>query len=1051
MCAYLNVWERNGACKFMRKSELRFGLEKHVTIQVGTSQVNNVFPINKFEYMATTRSGLYKFERGTIKKSYAHPFSCSVYIKEYDLIAGVSALGSELAIYDMMDLSQPLIDHIRTDQIAVFHLLYSPKSHSIICFGSGVQVYSLKFTRPKHISMAKPEITVTKRSFFAPDFEPSIMNTPCFDFNSEMVYLPTKKGFQKFDLDGKEGPLASKVSSNSLTCADLLQDNKKFLTSHSCDGVFLWEKMGSLEQKFPGSNSALLALRFITKEFVIFLDATLNIFILDIKTNKCTVCCTLLKKPNKFIVADKRLILCDGPEVQIYDIVLPFTLWAGKTTQPLKLRRCSKFNCAARIVAFCSNRMYHVFSPQTGERITHAVVTEQSIPFDFFYDRGLAVDRRGSELDWNYHNLEDHDVLFTMTNGGPMCAFGTMENPCTQQSVVNNSITSIVICNFNGKLCYCMANDLGELMFYDYHTFVQVNRFLIQKRKICCVYYHVSSESIIVLFENEVVRFDMNRQASTHRVFTSGQVIAELIGNTLFLGCQDGTIKTVEISSSGMVLRDEGARAFHTKEITDMKFHRDFFITVSKDQYLKVWDYELCEICRVWMPYQLSSCEILNGKRDILVGTDSDIVIIDGKLLFDCQDEENSEIDNYDRLEDQLVTEALIMRRNRKEELERANRSRSQRQEAPNSEMSVTRSPLRRAPCARSSVYTKQDAPTVDAKRTMTAEDKRRIIAEMAKITDSICTAPVQSHDVPEEKIEEIVPIEPIDSCEVEPSSSKMSRTPSSKEVLAALIDGTSFRKLSGQDSSRRRARRKARKRSGTNTEESDEQISQKPSSLTSEETAHRTPCAPEILKKDEDPTPSKFCLHSPKFSNQRRSSTPTPIWKSMLTSTQPKRRSKTPKAMRLVHNIPEKLDSQAATLETENAHQDFPVQEPQECVRVPSIPPEGIGNSNPRNKKSTPQDETPITSPRRLSRNTKDKDASNSQKNIHPLSLLQVSQQRPTCFQPIIVPPGVRVSDRVTGSSKRHASPPIRRANDPLPSIAHRNDNAPMVIKRLQ
>ena len=1031
----------------MKKSEIKFGLDKHTVVAIGTGPVNNVFPINKFEYMATTRTGLYKFERNTIKKSYHYPFSCSVHIEEYDLIAGVSAVGSELAIYDMLDLSQPLVEHIRTDQIAVFHLLYSPKSHSIICFGTGIEVYTLSFVRPRHISMAKPEISVTRRSSFATQFEASIMNAPCFDFEAEMIYIPGKKGFQKFDLDGAAGPLVSKAAATNSTCGDVYQKNKRFITAQGTDGIFMWEKMGSLEQKFAGSSSAILALRFVTKEFVIFLDANLNIFILDIKTNKCTVCLTLSKKPSKFIVAQQRLILCDGPEVTIFEIVLPFTLWAGKTTQPLKLRRCPKTDCAARIVAFCSNRMFHIFSPQTRERITHAVVAEQSIPFEFFYDRGLARISAGQKMVWTDEGLENHDVLFTMTAGGPTCVFMTGQNPCARQTIIHESVTSIVLCPLKGQWCYCMANDLGELLFYDYRTFERAGRCLVQKKKIVSVHYHSASSSVVAVFENEVVRFDLERQAAAGRVFITGKPIAELYGNTLFLGCKDGTIKTVDIP--GMSLHDEGGRAFHAKEITDMSFHDEFFVTVSTDQFLKVWDYDLSEICRVWMPYQLSACEILNGKRDVLVGTDSDIVVVDGRMLFDSQDEENTELDNFDKLEDELVIETRALQRKRIEELMNLDTEKEKRPQMPSSEIAATRTPLRRHQNAKSSVYTKHPPPLVDAKKTMTAEDKRRIIAEMAKITAGVSLLPASVHSEPTPKpatLEEreepaaVIPDgipeanNPADREERE----KIVRTPSSKEVLAALRDGIHSRRARHQDSANRRVRRKARKKC---------------------ETVGDEPPAVTTVESSQDPLPeTQNC--EPEDASIDTNSSPEPVSTPLDETSAIAERVENLEDFRIPE--PEVPEAKPATCndschdlqplsadvdpngETRSdASQVSPLKSPDTLVHPPSVqPPEVPTKTSPRNKKAAPlqvetvETNTPALVVKRLSRSNKSKGVVSSQKDMPPLSLLEVTQQKPTCVQPVVAS-GPHCLDVTPASSRRYASPPARRMNNPLPDIA--------------
>jgi hypothetical protein len=53
-------------------------------------------------------------------------------------------LGGEIGIYPVSDLFRPLISGLKTDQLAILHVLYSPISHCLIAVGSGITVLAGK-------------------------------------------------------------------------------------------------------------------------------------------------------------------------------------------------------------------------------------------------------------------------------------------------------------------------------------------------------------------------------------------------------------------------------------------------------------------------------------------------------------------------------------------------------------------------------------------------------------------------------------------------------------------------------------------------------------------------------------------------------------------------------------------------------------------------------------------------------------------------------------------------------------------------------------------
>ncbi|OHT05933.1 hypothetical protein TRFO_26143 [Tritrichomonas foetus] len=663
---------------------LKFGLQAKYQINTGVASANTYFPLNGHEFLATTRGGMYKCENEIIKKVYNIKCSTAVLVKEYNLIVTVSAIGGELSVMMTDDIETPLISRFKTDQIGIFHILYSHKSKVLITVGSGIYVWKLNVKMPVRItSIHKPEVSITLHSKHSLNYDTSILNPPSFDYESELLYLPTKNGFAGFDIDGKEKKLFTKVESTAQTASSLCFENKKFLTARHADGFHLWTKNGTLLKKIPGGVSSILAIRFINRHFALFMDSNLYIFIIDIKTSKFFHCITLPSKPNSLTIIHKEcpyLAICHGSQITMLEIVLPWTVWKGMTTQPYFIQRCPKINEAARVLIYCKSSIFSFLSPKDARNLTSAVDTQPSAPLSHFYDRGLFIEHsfdqtntfvettRVSQISEN-----KRDLLFITTVGSNTSIFSTGDNPCKVFKTLEIQISSIVICKIDESFMYCFSNNQGELIFYNYSDLAFQKRILITKNWIKKIHYHHQSNSIIVVFENEVHLFDLLSFKDIQKITIKDGSNSHLIGNLLLFGCKTGFLDScfVECVDGNYKLSvfEDNFGHYHDDCITNFAFSSDFFITVSLDRTLKIWNYHLSLLCEITFPFPLYACEILNGSRDILVGTDNEILVVKGLKVFRGQiDSEIPEIDNFDRISDSLTTQLMTLAQKQEEE-----------------------------------------------------------------------------------------------------------------------------------------------------------------------------------------------------------------------------------------------------------------------------------------------------------------------------------------------------------------------------------------------
>ena len=640
---------------------IEFGVHEEVSVHTGASQTNNWIPINRLEYVITSKSGMFVCEDGRTKKTIPVRLRASVLIEEYSLIAGISEVGSELAIFYTGAMDRPLISGFKTDLVAVFHLMYSPVSHSLIAVGSGVYVWYLKVEKQRNVvEVDASMVRVIPRGNICRDFETSLLNPPCFDYQSEILYVPTKQGFVGYDLDGNEVQMMSKKATTPLSACALAPVTKKLLTS-DVDGFCLWKRGPILEKRIQGVASAVILVRFVDRNFAIFMDVNLLVYVLDIRIGKFWHVLSFPRKPNGLFVVDekgeKNMYVFQGPTVTRYRIVIPWDLWLGQTTEVVCIRRCPRLNEAARIAFLSQNKMVTLCSPKKGAVLTTASSARPANPCNFCYDRGLWYEN-GVYSDIS---LDRRDLLFVTMGDSKTPVFTTGDNPCVEERFIDLNVTAMLPCKLCGQATYCFATKLGELQFYDYATLKPVRRFMLTKGKILNLYYHEKNNSIICVYTDQLAMFSLSQQKVIGKILPidDGRV-SGMKDDYIFLGYQNGSMEMFRIDEKEIVPMADAKP--HEKAITGFAFGIDFYVTVSLDQTVKLWEYDMSPISEIRLPFSLRAVEVLNGNRDLVVGTDNEILKIPGRQIFgNVVDPRVEAIDNFDELDDELAARMPVL------------------------------------------------------------------------------------------------------------------------------------------------------------------------------------------------------------------------------------------------------------------------------------------------------------------------------------------------------------------------------------------------------
>jgi hypothetical protein len=250
----------------------------------------------------------------------------------------------------------------------------------------------------------------------------------------------------------------------------------------------------------------------------------------------------------------------------------------------------------------------------------------------------------------------NRDELLIPTFDEGISVFGTAENG--EIRTIHSCVSVLIVCRWGSAFCYAGGTDRGELLFFEYENYSEIARYAIANKRITNLCYH-KSDCVLVVFMTEVCRFDIPTLTVIERFVIDSHEISALHGDMFFVGAKSGFIQTFLVGINQVLNVSDRSVDFHKAVITGLTFSRTFFVSASRDKYVRFWDYRLNPIGEVWLPFPVLTCELLNGKRHLLVATDEAILIINGPLMFDDQvDLYDAQIDSFDIKKDEKALKA---------------------------------------------------------------------------------------------------------------------------------------------------------------------------------------------------------------------------------------------------------------------------------------------------------------------------------------------------------------------------------------------------------
>jgi len=762
-------------------SDIRFGISQDFDMTFGTSKPTCIYHINDFQFLSFTHHKVFRFDRHKIIEVYPFKLSTSVYIPELEIVVGITANTSNFIAFSVFgkETSKLLLSDVDSKHVGVFHMLYSQKSHSIVTIGSGIKVWALKSDRwnANHSAMP-PVINIELKSSFADDFQTSIINPPCFDPVSELIYLPTLQGIQPFTLSGNALKSVAFIASSLSTdrsssieaqkqilrsvvycmwfeesCLSTIEDENSrkisFVTWDPVDGLALWSKTGHLKKRITITNSSLIMVSFIDSETLIYLDTNETLYILNLKTEKAFPCWNLPHKPSRVFLFKHRklsICLCLGITAKFLNIHNIWSVWALGVPSARKIERCSKKNEAARIVVFTNSAFVKVLTSKKARHISSPNPPAGKVIVDFFYDRGIVLYRKKSEKDNNYaldytsfDTQISRDHLFLITEDGYVSCYDTASE--TNDIVILESIGSrhIVPCLYNNKWVFASISLSSDISLFSYSSFKLIKKFFIKNEAIINAYYDQSSGCMVIIFNTEIVLFNHNRGYTVSRETIKTPLITAFQDSVLYMGFSTGHIARAAICDDHISLHDYVKNEKpHKLAVTSFSFSLEYWISSSLDGHIQFWDYEGMSLFLIALPVPIHCCCVKNSKQDLLVATDNEIMIIKGSVFAKgIIEAEIKDLDTTDQLIDKTIISRNPFLLEEEEETENVLKEKTSVVEAKKVSLPFSFNKFlnyddiheKKVQCKAGEVQ------NVDSKKIIDDIEKKRILAEMTQMT----------------------------------------------------------------------------------------------------------------------------------------------------------------------------------------------------------------------------------------------------------------------------------------------------------------------------
>ena len=735
------------------KQLLNFGLFHESDLTFDNSEVTSVFSVKGGELIATTLAQIVHFEKRRVLAREHLQFTTGVYVPKYNIVIAATVKACQIYIFSLRAFGRPIVSGFDTGQQAVNRIIFSSKSDTLITLSERVKTWKLKVETPLGESdVILPTISITKRAVLHGKFPIIGFSEVGFDSKHELLFLPTSEGIRPFTLDGEAHPVSSKVPANPATVYHYREETENLITEDPNLGICLWHRLGTLVKRLEFSAKPIMYFAFIDDEHVVIMDSDATLFIMNVLTGKSHVCFTAPAFPTGVHICgegeEKRLVLVSHNLIYTYKVSVMWRVWALNVAKPQRIKRTEKPGEPARVLVEDENWAAKLFSPKNGAMLTEATPREAVKPCCYYYDRGYIEnqhwDDEGQRFVQSFVKVSQKKEKVIMTlNNGEVRVFDCLTNPANEDERPPGKGSVFTLCCSEGKWMWAMFAGSGDLSLFTYQSFELVRRVSISYEQAVSMHYFQTLNLLVVQYPKEFVLVDPDRMIVMDKMPFAGTTAVEYYGELVFAGGESGVISRIDINNNVFNRKHRQVHS-HKTEITGISVAPTFWISSSSDGVVVVWNHEDAKLCKIVCPWPVYACGILNGKRDILLATVSEIMIVDGVRIFgDVTDDENEQLDNFDRRPDPLDTATMLMYEHKR--LDFAGEKEPSPQRRTRYRISAKlrqlieqhRQALLTKTETRSDVKEPPQQAVPTQKGVIDPERKRKLVAEMREITDA--------------------------------------------------------------------------------------------------------------------------------------------------------------------------------------------------------------------------------------------------------------------------------------------------------------------------
>ena len=661
--------------------QIDFGIKPAHSFNFGTATVHGVFKINEREELIATSKEIVRVDSNVIVKKSPHVSNRSVYCPSYDALVTLTEIRSTFSIFFVEhSIKEPVATGIPVDQTGIQHILFDDIHGIIVTLGNGIKTWYLDSLRRKQRTVVTDnKANIIERAFFALDYTSFTLEKPSIDSQNQKILIPTKNGILCYDYDGNVLKPPLKYNNHWFTMFAINPFNNKMITSDKdeakeskmqraanfgkpivAQGVQYWRKDGTLSKMVPFTNNSIYAGFFLNKEFIVVIDAQFIVHIIDLKTQKFFTCLRLECRPFHIYFQndqrDLRIVICSAMNVFYYNICVPWRLWARTQIAATRIMRCPKLDYAARIAAEFVDSSIRLFTP-SASLLTLCHSRNPSTPSCVVVDRGTP-------------DYEDRDQVIVVLENGTVELYAPKECPCGPFSTFDIKAHSCCVVNFLGELSICFGTRIGDIMVYDYNSMQYKKRIKVCQGVITHLFPHTPSNSLLVIIDYMMYRISLEDGSliETHR--QNDSPVEELYDDILIAGYENGSFLIEKILDRGVDILHKSPHPQHQGKVVGISRGKDHFFSAGYDGSVLVWNFNAEVLVKLTFPLHLYSVGVHNGFRGLLVATDSEIMIVDGRTLFgDEVDEEDVPYDNYDKRRDYLLENLIGYRTGGDEEV----------------------------------------------------------------------------------------------------------------------------------------------------------------------------------------------------------------------------------------------------------------------------------------------------------------------------------------------------------------------------------------------